>query len=209
MNTQNLRRLDAIVRHGKTFGRVVDILLLALLLTALLLILTGHAHAGTFDFLKPSKAAAKINQIENALYFAAGIVAALAVIYVLRVACRFISAHWKLSLGLAGIAVCCIVLLGGCSPEKKKAVLRVQTGKGNAVEVSLPPNVDAQTLIALNTALANQQILSVEELQTESIMRERETNLSMLKAGLWALCFFGLLGTVITCVWLNIRRAER
>lgn len=101
------------------------------------------------------------------------------------------------------------VALTGCSPDKKKSVLRVTTAKGNAIEVSLPTDVDAQTLIALNTALANQQILSVEEIHADTYNHQRETTLSMLKACLWALCFFGLLGTGFGIVWLNLRRLHR
>jgi hypothetical protein len=106
--SRRLHQADVIIKHG---SRVVDVLLLAMLLTAILLILTGHAQAGPLDFLNPSKAAAKINQIENALYFAAGIASTLAAVFVLRVVCRFIAAHWKLSLGLAGIVLTVAALL--------------------------------------------------------------------------------------------------
>jgi hypothetical protein len=106
--TRRLRQADAIIRRGSS---IIDVLLLALLVITLLLILTGHANAGPLDFLNPSKAAAKLNAIENALYFAAGIASTLAAVFVLRVVCRFIAAHWKLSLGLAGIVLTVAALL--------------------------------------------------------------------------------------------------
>lgn len=106
MNT--FQRLNATIRRG---SRIVDGVLLTLAVIALLL-LTGHAHGAPLDWLNPSKAAAKLNAVENALFFAGGILAAAVVWFLLSKVFGFVGKHWKVIVAVSAIigAIAALIL---------------------------------------------------------------------------------------------------
>jgi hypothetical protein len=95
------------------------------------------------------------------------------------------------------LVILALLLLAGCDSDhsltfenatKPPSVLRLQTATGDILEVTLSPEIDPATLIALNGWITSHQIQGTTLVEQQT----RQANLTAIKWALIALCLIAL-----------------
>ncbi len=196
--TRLQRRLENLQLFEDFFSRTLRLVGAIL---ALWLLLTLTADAGPLDWLQPGKAAAKIDTIENIAFDVGGALAMLAALFILRKLAMIISAHWKLTVAIAAIIVA-VVALTGCSSDhhvtvkndSQKSVLKYTLPDDTKVELDLMNGITPETLISLNTALANSQVQALSYSRQQHAEATRQQIFDLTRFGAVLLVFVALFG---------------